>query len=127
MEHSFLTPEQLAERDRRKVPFHVVINPTLIVEESETASFFEGCLSVPGYLGIVPRAKAVRVECLNEKGEPVVICAKGWHARILQHEIDHLNGTLYIDKAFKETVMTEENYDRLWKGKPIQEVCDSCR
>lgn len=127
MEHSFLTPEQLAERDRRKVPFHVVINPTLIVEESEIASFFEGCLSVPGYLGIVPRAKAVRVECLNEKGEPVVIRAQGWHARILQHEIDHLNGTLYIDKAFKETVMTEENYDRLWKGKPIQEICDSCR
>ncbi len=127
MEHSFLTPEQLAELDRRQVPFHVVINPTLIVEESDTASFFEGCLSIPGYLGIVPRAKAVRVECLNEKGEPVIIRAKGWHARILQHEIDHLNGTLYLDKVFKETVMTQENYDRLWKGKSIKEICEELR
>jgi peptide deformylase len=124
MDQSFLTPEQRAERDRHPVPFHVIINPVMTFEGSETVSFFEGCLSIPGYLGIVPRAAAVRVECLNEKGEPVVIRAKGWHARILQHEIDHLNGTLYTDKAFKETVMTEQQYDKLWKGKSIQEICE---
>jgi peptide deformylase len=124
MEHSHLTPEQLALRDRHKVPFQVIINPILTIVDAETASFFEGCLSIPTFLGLVPRAKAVRVECLNECGEPVVIHAKGWHARILQHEIDHLNGTLYIDKAVKETLMTEENYHKLWKNMPIQEICN---
>ena len=125
MEHSHLTAKQLEERERQKVPFHVIINPTLIIEESETASFFEGCLSVPVVLGVVPRAKTVRVECLNERGEPVVIHAKGWYARILQHEIDHLDGTLFIDKAIQQTLTTGENYDKLWNGKPIQEICDS--
>ena len=124
MEHSHLTPQQLAERERHKVPLQVIINPTLIVDESEIASFFEGCLSVPAFLGIVPRAKSVRVECLNERGEPVIIHARGWHARILQHEIEHLNGMLFIDKAVKQTLMTEENYVKLWNGKPIQDICN---
>lgn len=125
MDQSHLSSQQIEERDRRKVPLQVIINPTLFVEDSETASFFEGCLSVPSILGVVPRAKAVRVECLNERAEPVVIRAKGWHARILQHEIDHLNGTLFIDKAVKETFMTGENHSKLWKDKPIQEICNS--
>ena len=124
MDQSHLTPEQIRERERGKVPFHVVINPKIAVEGTETASFFEGCLSVPIYLGVVPRAKAVRVDCLNERGEPVVIHAKGWYARILQHETDHLNGTLCIDRAIKQTLMTEENYMKLWNGKPIKEICD---
>jgi len=127
MEHSHLTSEQLKERDRRKFPFQVVINPSLYIEDAESASFFEGCLSVPAFLAVVPRAKAVRVECLNEKGEQVVIRAKGWQARILQHEVDHLNGTLFIDRALKETVTTEENYVKLWNGKPIQAVCECLR
>jgi peptide deformylase len=124
MEHSHLTPQQLAERDRHKVPLQVIINPILTLDASETASFFEGCLSVPTFLGVVPRAKSVRVECLNERGEPVVIHARGWHARILQHEIDHLNGMLFIDKAVKQTLMTEENYVKLWNGKPIRDICN---
>ncbi len=127
MDHSHLSSQQIEERDRRKVPLQVIINPTLIVEDLKTASFFEGCLSVPSFLGVVPRATAVRVECLNERAEPVVIQAKGWHARILQHEIDHLNGTFFIDKAIKETLMTGENHSKLWKDKPIQEICNSLK
>lgn len=117
-----LTEEQLLERDRRKVPFHVLINPKMTLLEGEEAEFFEGCLSVPEFIGVVPRAKAVRVECLNERGEPVVIEARGWYARILQHEIDHLQGTLYIDRALTRTLMTGENYVRHWKGKSIKEI-----
>ncbi len=122
VDHSHLTAEQLMERERYKVPFHVVINPRLHIEGEETAEFFESCLSVPEFVGIVSRAKAVRVECLNERAETMTIKAKGWYARILQHEIDHLNATLYIDRAILPTIMTEENYIKRWKGIASQEI-----
>lgn len=123
MDHNHLTAEQLAERNRHKIPFHVIINPKIYIEETtDKVEFFEGCLSIPELIGIVPRAESVRVECLNERGEPVVIQAKGWYARILQHEIDHLMGTLYIDKAHIPTIMTFESYRSLYKGKSDQEV-----
>jgi len=110
MEHSHLTNEQLIERNRTKVAFHVIINPVLYIETTDTAQFFEGCLSVPEFLAVVPRATSVRVECLNEKGEAVTIHAKGWYARILQHEIDHLDGYLHVDRCKLTTLTTEENY-----------------
>lgn len=72
--------------------------------EGEELEFSEGCLSVSHLIGIVPRAKVVWVECLNEKAEPVVIRATGWYARILQHEIDHLRGTFFIDRAKLRTL-----------------------
>jgi len=107
MNHSHLDPETLSERNRYPVPFHVIINPRLHVEESiPNVEFFEGCLSVPKFSGVVPRAESVRVECLNEQGKPITIRAKGWYARILQHEIDHLNGTLYLDKVQIPTLMS---------------------
>lgn len=127
MDHSRLTQEQLVERSRSKVPFHVVMNPRIYVEGTETAQFFEGCLSLPGFVGIVSRATAVRVEALNERAEPVVIEARGWYARILQHEIDHLHGVLYIDRAIPSTIMTEANYVKFWKDKKIQETIDGLR
>ena len=122
MDHSHLTAQQLLERDRVKVPFHVIINPQIYIEETDTAEFFEGCLSVPVFLGVVPRAKTVRVECLDENANPVVIQARGWYARILQHEIDHLKGILFLDRAHLRTLMTEENYVKLWKEKNIGAV-----
>ncbi len=67
--------------------------------------FFEGCLSLPGYTAIVPRAREVRVECLDDKGARQVIEASGWYARILQHEIDHLQGTLYLDRMLSRTLL----------------------
>src|SRR4029077_13479720 len=88
--HKDVAPEQLRERERRPVPFHVIINPKITVVGEEKAEFFEGCLSLAGFLGLVPRARTVRVECLNEHAQPLVLEASGWYARILQHEIDHL-------------------------------------
>ncbi|MBS0615030.1 MAG: peptide deformylase [Verrucomicrobia bacterium] len=103
----FCTPEQLIERERMPVPLHVIINPQITLDQqSGEAEFFEGCLSVPGLRGVVPRALAVTVTCLNEKAEPVTIRARGWYARILQHETDHLKGILFIDRARKETLIT---------------------
>jgi peptide deformylase len=61
----------------------------------------EGCLSIPGYTGDVPRHTAVTVKGFNLQGKPVRIKAEGWLARIFQHEIDHLDGILFIDRATK--------------------------
>jgi peptide deformylase len=114
--------EELAELQRSAVPFHVIINPKLTFLDDSSAEFFEGCLSVEGYQAIVKRALNVRVECLNERGEEITINAHGWHARILQHEIDHLNGTLYIDRMKTRTLTTAENMLQYWNRKTIQEV-----
>jgi len=75
----------------------VIINP-VIEARSGTIYEEEGCLSVPGFGGKVKRAAKVRVRALNEHGLPVVIEGEGLLARCLQHEIDHLNGKLYIDR-----------------------------
>jgi peptide deformylase len=116
-----LPPEQVAERKRGPVPFHVVINPKLIIEDAQPAEFFEGCLSLVGFTAIVPRATRVRVECLNEKAEPRVITANGWYARILQHEIDHLQGLLYIDRMKSRSFSTQQNHLRYWTDKSVAE------
>jgi peptide deformylase len=117
-----LPGEQVAERERHPVPFHVLINPRLTLLDSGAVEFFEGCLSVAGFTAIVARARQVRVECLNEKAEPVTIEAAGWYARILQHEIDHLNGVLYVDRMNSRSFCTHDNYARHWKDQSIAEV-----
>jgi peptide deformylase len=114
--------DQLAERQRSSIPFHVIVNPKLRFLDDSSALFFEGCLSVEGYQAIVDRALNVRVECLNERGEEITINAHGWYARILQHEIDHLNGTLYIDRMKTRTLTTGENMVRFWNTQSIEEV-----
>ncbi|HEX7287538.1 MAG TPA: peptide deformylase [Candidatus Angelobacter sp.] len=116
------TAEQLAERERRAVPFHVIINPKLTPLGDEQAEFFEGCLSLAGLMALVPRARRVRVECLDAKGQPQVIEASGWYARILQHEIDHLAGALYCDRMLPRTLMTVENYKLYWMEKSVAEI-----
>jgi peptide deformylase len=114
--------ERLADLQRSAVPFHVIINPKLSFVDDSTAQFFEGCLSVDGYQAVVERALNVRVECLNERGEAVTINAQGWYARILQHEIDHLNGTLYVDRMKTRTLTTTENAFRFGMNHNIQEL-----
>ena len=119
--HVGITPERLAERERAPVPFHVIANPRLELGP-EIVEFYEGCLSVEGFQALVPRSRSVRVHALDHKGEPVVIDASGWYARILQHEIDHLGGTLYIDRMRSRTFSTARNFARHWAGVPIAEV-----
>ncbi len=116
-----IAPERLAERGRRPVPFHVVINPSIALE-GEPVEFFEGCLSVAGFSALVPRAPRVHVECLNENAEAVSIAADGWYARILQHEIDHLDGTLYLDRMHSRSFMTVDHLTRYWNDLPVREV-----
>ena len=112
----------LREQERQPVPFHAIINPKITLLEGAAVDFFEGCLSLSGYTAIVPRARKVRVDCLDAKGRPKVIEASGWYARILQHEIDHLGGTIYIDRMLSRSFMGVENYKEHWKEKRISEV-----
>lgn len=114
--------DYLKERDRKAVPFHVIVNPKLTLEGPADAEFFEGCLSLAGFTAVVPRARKVRVECLDHQGEPKTIQASGWYARILQHEIDHLDGTVYIDRMRSRTFMSVENHNRYWKNKPSADL-----
>jgi peptide deformylase len=116
-------PDRLAERGRVPVSFHVLANPTLTMLEEGTALFFEGCLSLTGFVALTPRALAVRVDALDERGEPVSITARGWYARILQHEIDHLNGTLYVDRMLPRSFMNQAAFARHWQDASVAAVC----
>jgi peptide deformylase len=120
--HEKLSPSQLSARERQPVPFHIIINPRIVSAEKTGLEFFEGCLSVPGYSAIVPRAGAVTVEYLNEHAETKRVEAAGWYSRILQHEIDHLAGVLYVDRMRSCTLTTLENLDRFWKDLPTSVV-----
>ena len=107
-----MSPEIRRERGREPVQFHVIINPKLTVTNEGPAHFFEACLSVTGCSRITPRALSVRVECLDENGNEKILTATGWYARILQHEIDHLHGKLYIDLADKRTEIVNDVINR---------------
>jgi peptide deformylase len=120
--HKEVPEALLKERERSPVPFHVIINPSIEEIGNDRAEFFEGCLSLSGFTALVPRARAVRVTCLDERGQHRVIEASGWYARILQHEIDHLAGTLYIDRMQTRSFTSMENLAAFWKGKPVEEV-----
>ncbi|WP_420645551.1 peptide deformylase [Candidatus Leptofilum sp.] len=89
----------------------VIVNPRIVWESRDVTDGVEGCLSIPGYLGEVERPFAVRVRAQDRRGKPLKLRLKGWTARIFQHEIDHLNGVLYIDKLTdRENFWTDEEY-----------------
>ncbi|WP_434386661.1 peptide deformylase [Melittangium boletus] len=119
---AMLPPAELAARERQVVDFHVLINPRLVVEDATPVEFHEGCLSVNGFSALVRRARAVRVEAFDEQGRPFSRVATGWYARILQHEVDHLDGTLYLDRMEPRSFSTLDNHRRHWAGKQVAEV-----
>jgi len=90
----------------------VMVNPEIVKASEEMETGVEGCLSIPGIVGEVDRHLSVQVKGLNRRGQPVKVKAEGWLARIFQHEIDHLNGVLFPDRATRlwkpETEPTEE-------------------
>lgn len=78
---------------------YVVVNPEIVRKSATTIFGNEACLSIPGYFGEVERSESVTVKGERRDGKPFRIKAKGWLARIFQHEIDHLDGVLFIDRA----------------------------
>jgi len=117
-----LTQAELAERERVPVPLRVFINPTLKPIGDEQVTFFEGCLSVAGWAGLVARYREVEVRGLDEHGQPQTWRVRGWPARILQHEVDHLNGTLYVDRMVTKSFGTLPQVKARFAGKPAAEV-----
>jgi|SRR5271165_3856262 len=117
-----VSPELLADRERSPVQFHALINPRIVERSEEQVEFYEGCLSVAGFSALVKRSRAVTVEYIDEHGEERRVEASGWYARILQHEIDHLSGTLYIDRMEPRSFTNLENMGRHWKNLAIPAV-----
>jgi peptide deformylase len=88
-------PNAPAGSPRGPVPLTVLINPEIEPQGDEEVSAFESCLSVPGLVGLVPRFRRIRYRGAALDGAPVERLAEDFHARVLQHECDHLNGVLY--------------------------------
>ena len=94
---------EFGDEDDEEVPakLYTMVNPEITRASTETLIGPEGCLSIPGIQGEVERAATVTVKGLNRRGKPMTVKAKGWMARIFQHEIDHLDGVLFVDRAQK--------------------------
>ena len=101
--------EEDEENEEAPKKVWAMINPEIVKSSEETLLGVEGCLSIPGLVGEVERHAAVQVRGLNRHGKPMKVKAEGWLARIFQHEIDHLNGVLFTERA-----------TRVWR--PSQEV-----
>ncbi|MFP4322576.1 MAG: peptide deformylase [Anaerolineales bacterium] len=87
---------------------YVVINPEIVRASDDMVEGVEGCLSIPGFMGTVDRHERVTIKGLDRQGKPLRIKAEGWLARVFQHEIDHLDGVLFIDKANEVWKVGEE-------------------
>ncbi len=89
------------EDEESPIKLHVVVNPKITRFSSDNEIGTEGCLSIPGIVGDVERPINVTVKGFNRRGQPLKIKASGWLARIFQHEVDHLDGVLFVDRADK--------------------------
>lgn len=117
-----VAPDLLAQQERVPVPPHVLVNPVLEAIDPRAAEFFEGCLSVDGYWAIVPRARRVRVRAWDRFGQPLEREASGWYARIVQHEVDHLAGRLYLERMLPRTFVSAASAAQLWTRLPVDEA-----
>jgi len=108
-------PEEDEGEEPKKVKpkLYAVINPEIVKTSEETVMGVEGCLSVPSLVGEVERFEEVQIKGLNRHGQPMKIKAKGWLARIFQHEVDHLNGVIFTQRA-----------ERVWKPETEEEEND---
>jgi peptide deformylase len=104
--------------EKSKVPLTVLINPTVSPLGDEIQDDWEGCLSIPDMRGLVPRFKSIKVEALDQHGTPVEFVATEFHARVIQHEWDHLNGKVYLDRMRDLTSLTYlTEFARYWLAK----------
>jgi peptide deformylase len=109
--------------DAPAIPLTVLINPVVTSLTEEMEDGWEGCLSVPDMRGVVPRAGSVRLEARDREGNPVEVVAKEFFARVIQHETDHLNGIVYVDRMRDLSTLTHlAEWNKYWLG--IQEQDD---
>jgi peptide deformylase len=105
--------EQAEDEAKKKV--WVMLNPEIVRASEEKVMGVEGCLSIPNLVGEVERHEAIQVKGLNRRGQPMRVKASGWLARIFQHEIDHVNGVVFTDRATRVWIpkTEEEKEDRV--------------
>ena len=121
-----LTEDERMARERYDLPFTVLANPALQpVGDGEQVSFYKGVPTFPGSPGWWPVTAAVRVEALDEHGEPMNRVFSGWTARIVQHEVDHVRGRLYLNRVETRSLSTIDSYARLWAGQPTEAAAAS--
>src|ERR1700690_1306524 len=103
------------EQKEVKPKLYVMINPEIVKTSEETVLGVEGCLSIPGLVGEVERFEEIQVKGLNRRAQPMKVKAKGWLARIFQHELDHINGVVFTQRATKvwKPVTEEEEQDKV--------------
>lgn len=109
--------------DAPEIPLTVLINPVVTPLTDESEDGWEGCLSVPDMRGVVPRYTAVRLQCHDREGRAVDLVAKDFFARVIQHETDHLNGIVYVDRMRDlRTLSHIAEWNKHWLG--IREQSD---
>lgn len=95
----------------------VMINPAFEVVSEETRKDWEGCLSIPGIRALVPRYENIKISFSNQLGEPQVLLADGFIARVFQHEYDHLNGLVYLDRVEdNKDIISESEFQKLMES-----------
>ncbi len=105
---------------------YIIVNPKIVWSSRKIVSGVEGCLSIPGYLGEVDRNFSIRVVAQDRHGKRKRYSLKGWDARIFQHEIDHLNGRMFIDiLTAPENYWTEEAYEQIQQEKADRETAEA--
>ncbi|MFQ5897038.1 MAG: peptide deformylase [Candidatus Methylomirabilia bacterium] len=105
-----------------EIPLTVIINPVVTALTEEMEDDWEGCLSIPDMRGRVPRYTAVRLQASARTGEGLDLAAKDFLARVIQHETDHLNGIVYLDRMREFSTLTHlAEWNRFWLGLQLQD------
>ena len=108
------------ERGAERFPLTALINPEITPLGTTLVEDWEGCLSIPDIRGRVPRAREIAVKAYDRQGKRIELRARGFTARVIQHETDHLDGVLFFDRmtSFKSLTFLEE-FGRYWSGEPV--------
>ena len=101
--------------EKPRVPLTVLVNPTITPLSEDMEEDWEGCLSIPDLRGMVPRYKSIRVQALDRQGKETDFVANEFHARVIQHEFDHLDGKVYLDRMRDFSTLTFlQEFARYW-------------
>ena len=108
---------------RGDIPMTVLVNPDVTILDESLVEDWEGCLSVPDFRGRVPRYNRLRLDALDRHGHKLQFTAEGFFARVIQHEFDHLNGKVYLDRMRDLQTLTHlAEFQRYWLPPPPEEA-----
>jgi peptide deformylase len=115
-------PGDEEDEEDERVPLMALINPEITPVGGDTDEDWEGCLSIPEIRGRVPRAREIEVKAYDRRGRKISIHARGFTARVIQHETDHLDGVLFLDRMRSlETLTYVEEFSRYWGSRDVAE------